>query len=136
MTVLRLHVITMVLLTACGAPSTESDVMDPLAVIEVATRWVGTLPCADCAGVRYELSLNPVSGRFTLLTTYLATSDGDRTYERIGRYAWNETVVCVTPSLPEPEECFLLADANTLQKLDMAGNVIESELNYDLTRVD
>jgi uncharacterized lipoprotein NlpE involved in copper resistance len=128
--------ITMVLLTACGAPSTESDVMDPLEVIEVETRWVGTLPCADCAGIAYDLSLNPKAGRFTLVTTYLETADGDQTYERAGRYAWNETVVCVTPSLPEPEECFLLADANTLHKLDMAGNVIESDVSYDLTRVD
>jgi len=128
--------LTWVLVAACGAPTPESDVVDPLAVIEVATRWDGTFPCADCAGIRYDLALNPESGRFRLLTTYLGTADGDKAYERGGRYGWNETVVCITPALPEPEECFLLADANTLRKLDMAGNAIESDLNYDLKRVN
>lgn len=120
---------------ACGSPSPETQT-DPLDVIEAPTRWTGTLPCADCAGITYDLSLNPESGRFHLVTTYLGTPDGDKAYERGGRYAWNETVVCITPALPEPEECFLLADAATLRKLDMAGNVIESELNYDLKRAE
>lgn len=98
----RYPLLAWVLLTACGAPSQESDEMDPLAVIEVATRWAGTFPCADCAGIRYDLALNPEAGRFQLLTTYLATADGDRAYERGGRYGWNETVICITPALPEP----------------------------------
>ena len=132
----RYPLLAWVLITACGAPSQESDEMDPLAVIEVATRWAGTFPCADCAGIRYDLALNPEAGRLQLLTTYLATADGDRAYERGGRYGWNETVICITPALPEPEECFLLADAKTIRKLDMAGNAIESDLNYDLKRVE
>lgn len=50
--------------------------------------YVGTLPCADCAGIRTELTLYSAAGgvplRYRLRSTYLATRDGDRVFERFG----------------------------------------------------
>lgn len=110
---------------AKDVPQTEPE---PTDAVENPTRWTGTMPCADCDGITYDLELDPEAGRFLLLTTYLGTPDGDKSYERTGRYVWNETVVCLTPALPEPEECFLLADANTLLRINMSGEVTDHAL--------
>ena len=54
--------------------------------------YVGTLPCADCAGIRTALTLytmgeggEPLVYRMT--ATYLGTPEGDRTEERLGPWA-------------------------------------------------
>jgi uncharacterized membrane protein/uncharacterized lipoprotein NlpE involved in copper resistance len=54
--------------------------------------YVGTLPCADCAGIRTTLTLyakgaggEPLVYRMT--ATYLGTPEGDRTEERLGPWA-------------------------------------------------
>jgi uncharacterized lipoprotein NlpE involved in copper resistance len=53
--------------------------------------YAGVLPCADCAGIRTELRLyaEQPSGqavRYELTETYLGTRDGDRMFEREGRW--------------------------------------------------
>jgi copper homeostasis protein (lipoprotein) len=122
------------LILGCNQPEIERPATEPDDVIGTSTRWMGTLPCADCGGILYDLELNAETGRFTLTSTYLATKDGDRTYTRTGRYSWTETIVCTLPQPPEPEECFMLKDVDTLLKLDRAGNVIESLFSYELKR--
>lgn len=122
------------LFMGCNQPEIERPATEPDDVIGTSTRWTGTLPCADCGGIVYDLELNAETGRFTLTSTYLATKDSDRTYTRTGRYSWTETIVCTLPQPPEPEECFMLKDVDTLLKLDRAGNVIESLFSYELKR--
>lgn len=55
-----------------------------------AQRYVGTLPCADCGGIRAELWLGPVGadglGHFRQRDTYLATREGDQVFESSGQY--------------------------------------------------
>lgn len=122
------------LVFGCNQPEIERPATEPDDVIGTSTRWTGTLPCADCAGIVYDLELNTETGRFTLINTYLATKDGDKTYTRTGRYSWADIIVCTLPEPPEPQECFMLKDVDTLLKLDRAGNVIETELSYELSR--
>lgn len=122
------------LVFGCNQAEIERPATEPDDVIGTSTRWTGTLPCADCGGIVYDLKLNTETGRFTLINTYLATKDGDRTYTRTGRYSWTDTIVCTLPQPPEPEECFILKDVDTLLKLDRTGSIIESELNYELNR--
>src|SRR5215510_6268561 len=53
-----------------------------------ATKYAGTLPCADCAGIRTVLTLysEPGPTRYELVETYLATRDGDRSFPSSGRW--------------------------------------------------
>lgn len=55
-----------------------------------AQRYVGTLPCADCAGIRTELWLDAAGadglGSFRLRETYLNGRGGDRVFESAGQY--------------------------------------------------
>jgi hypothetical protein len=68
----------LILFLGCNPPEIERPVTEPDDVIGISTRWTGTLPCADCDGIIYDLELNAETGRFTLNTTYLATKDGDK----------------------------------------------------------
>jgi copper homeostasis protein (lipoprotein) len=80
-----------------------------------AARYVGTLPCADCAGVRTDLRLyrsgNTPSG-FALRETYLGTRDGNRSFERTGRWQQQPTgqpdlvLLTLEPGVPERERHF------------------------------
>src|SRR5882724_7239995 len=54
--------------------------------------YIGTLPCADCRGIRTALSLYvKVPNQFAeatckLTETHLGTRDGDQTFESVGRW--------------------------------------------------
>jgi predicted secreted protein len=66
--------------------------------VALLAAYAGVLPCADCAGIRTELRLfaDQASGqavRYELTETYLGTRDGDRRFERSGRW----TVLRGTP---------------------------------------
>lgn len=90
-----MHRILLALLAAflpgCARPPDESP-KDPAASADSSLgRFAGMLPCADCAGIRTELRLLAArqSGqptRYEAKETYVATRDGDRTFERSGRW--------------------------------------------------
>ncbi len=96
----------------------------------------GDLPCADCEGIRYELDLVSDSAYF-LRATYIGRGE-HAVSDRIGSWSivsgmgmekivlWDEA---------GPAEQFQIVDSNTLRKLDRQGHPIETDLNYDLTRV-
>src|SRR5262245_24060220 len=53
---------------------------------DASQTFTGVLPCADCAGIRHELTLHSDqhSGQpltYALVQTYLGTRDGDRTFK-------------------------------------------------------
>lgn len=112
---------------ACSAPQ-EPSVLDPEDVIAVSTSWNGTFTCEGCAAVMHDLTLNAEKGTFQLVSTFKGSPTGDRSYTRQGRYTWTETVVCLNAEPPNPTECYMLQDVNTLVRLDMAGEVTEDEL--------
>lgn len=91
------------------------------------------LPCADCPGIRYQINLLPDSVfhfRMTYLErpaaaglddigTWLLSSDGGTLILAGGR---------------EGQEKFAITGPQSLRKLDIAGDPIESSLPYDLER--
>ena len=54
--------------------------------------FTGTLPCADCTGIRTDITLftitpgRRIDGTFSLVEHYLGTRSGDRTFRRNGRW--------------------------------------------------
>src|SRR5262245_27619507 len=88
---------TCLLLASCSpSPRVPSPQSPPQAGAQANVNtpgvFTGTLPCADCPGIRTELTLNaPASpggdqGTYTLRQTYLGTPDGDRTFDTGGRW--------------------------------------------------
>jgi NlpE N-terminal domain len=89
MAVLLAAVLAAGALTGCTGLRDEPLEQDSTATLGT---FAGVLPCADCAGIRTELTLfaEQPSGRpvrYELKHTYLGTRDGDRTFEKGGRTA-------------------------------------------------
>lgn len=114
------------------------------AELPLFARYLGTLPCADCGGIRTELSLYgdlaAEPRRFELVETYLATKDGDRRVESRG--AWGFAIG--TADLPNAiviglevgggERRAFVVDGKDLVLLDRAGKKIDSKHNHRLAR--
>jgi copper homeostasis protein (lipoprotein) len=101
----------------------------------LAGSFVGSLPCADCEGIRYRIDLFD-DGAFYQQMTYLGRGD-DATFDTIGSWALatGEPTVALFGGDREPER-WKVVDRSTLQKLDSEGREIASALNYDLVRID
>lgn len=74
--------------------------------------FTGTVPCADCSGIRTDIALiasNPArssEGTFSLVEHYLGTRTGDRAFRRQGRWS----IVKGTKSIPDAIVYQLTAD--------------------------
>ena len=104
-------------------------VIDPVGLRLPAT-FKGTLPCADCEGIRYHLDLWP-DGVFHLRQTYLGKS---RFVDDRGR--WDTDPSRTVISLHGSREIlrqFEVKDPHTIRLLDQQGRPIQSSLPYELT---
>ncbi|SEK98774.1 copper resistance protein NlpE N-terminal domain-containing protein [Parapedobacter koreensis] len=84
--------------------------------------YQGTLPCADCPGIRYTITLN-ADNSYLLKTQYL--EKGDSVFTESGSFSWDETGSQIT--LDERDEKFQVGE-NQLFHLDMEGNRITGNL--------
>ena len=84
--------------------------------------YQGTLPCADCPGIRYSITLNE-DNSYQLKTQYLER--GDSVFTESGTFTWDDTGSRIT--LAERGEKFQVGE-NRLFHLDMEGNRIEGKL--------
>lgn len=108
----------------------------PLGVFE------GTMPCADCAGIRTELTLFLQPDTFVLRETYLGKPDGEKSVTSEG--TWHAalgaaddpdaTVIRLESGDPESGRSFREVAGDRLELLDRSGRRIESTLDYTLTR--
>jgi copper homeostasis protein (lipoprotein) len=122
--------------TTKAAPEVEQALATdtaPVSLESLPARYSGVLPCADCAGIRFDVDLRPANVYF-LRMTYLGTSP-ERIYDDIG--AWSLASDLRTLALRGARQSpmlFSITNANSLRKLDAEGQVIESELNYSVNR--
>jgi heat shock protein HslJ len=99
--------------------------------------YTGTLPCADCEGIKTTLTLEQ-DGNFTQQWQYLGKSDDF--FEMRGTFEWNENGNTITlvneASTTEIPKKFMVGE-NYLQQLDLEGNKIEGDLaeNYVLMKI-
>jgi copper homeostasis protein (lipoprotein) len=105
----------------------------PTSLEPLPALYSGVLPCADCAGIRYDIDLRPANVYF-LRMTYLGATP-ERSYDDLG--AWSLASDLRTLALKGARQApllFAINNAATLRKLDAEGQVIESELNYRVKR--
>lgn len=113
------------------APSGEDAApldRSPLGIFE------GTLPCADCTGVRTELTLYLQPDTFVLRETYLGRADGEKTITTQGHWEAalgidgdpDATVIRLGPDQPDSMRVFREAGSDRLELLDRSGRVVES----------
>ena len=123
----------------------QSDRPSPPRIVAV---YEGTLPCADCAGIRTELTIlapgdqQLEAATFRLHETYLKTRDGDRPALFTGRLMVHQgsasdpaaTVYELRPAPVGETRYFQRLNENELRLLDREQKPIRSKLPYTLTR--
>lgn len=98
--------------------------------------YFGSLPCADCIGVKTSLALNK-NGSYVLITQYLGKSE--REFVEKGKYTLGEksNTIVLAPRNGSNAQQYLVGD-NMLIQLDNNGNRISGKLadRYILRRTD
>ncbi len=108
----------------------------PLGVFE------GTLPCADCDGIRTELTLFLQPDTYLLRETYLGGSNAGKTVTSEGSWQAalglegepDATVIQLDPGKPESMRSFREAGGDRLELLDPSGRRVASKSGTMLTR--
>jgi copper homeostasis protein (lipoprotein) len=115
-------------------PADEGPIRPPATVdsagLKLPATLKGTLPCADCEGIRYHLDLW-LDGVFHLRQTYLGKS---RFVDDRGRWDTDpsRTVISLHGSRERLRQ-FEVKGPHTIRLLDQQGRPIESSLPYELT---
>jgi copper homeostasis protein (lipoprotein) len=113
----------------------------------VAGFYVGTLPCADCSGIRTELTLfahgstSSGTASYWLKETCLGKPPKDATFESGGSWMSQPgegdpkaIVYRLTEARSRENRFFLKVSDDELRMLDRSGRPIESKLDYTLRR--
>lgn len=100
--------------------------------------YEGTLPCADCPGIKTVITLNQ-DGTYKMTTEYLDKGKGEK-LETTGKYSWNDEGSKITlHSDPEGNHNRkYMVQENRLLQLDLEGNIITGDLadNYILKKTE
>jgi uncharacterized membrane protein/uncharacterized lipoprotein NlpE involved in copper resistance len=125
-----------VTLTGCSTP--PAPARDDAAGLIADGTYVGTLPCADCAGIRTELTLYRNRGgqpaRFRLRETYLRTRDGDQVIDTLAAWTELDARVRLQPHDDPARRSLRRLGADTLELLDRDERPPASGLDYRLRR--
>jgi len=123
------------LLKRVGGGSTGPSPREAAAVDAVSGTYVGTLPCADCEGIRFRIDLFD-DGAFYQRTSPLGEGE-DAQVDAIGSwtFAADRSSIVLFGGDREPER-WRVVDLSTLRKLDSDGHEIESALDSDLKRAE
>lgn len=103
--------------------------------LRLPASFTGQLPCADCVGIRYHLDLWPDQG-YHLRREWLGrgADAGENIQDDVGAWysdAGRQTLVL--SGLADSPTQWEIKSPNLIRQLDMDGNVIDSELPYELT---
>ena len=124
--------VKLLLVRASGGTQAGSAGTDPN-IGTLPARFVGDIPCADCAGIRYQVDLLPDQVFFSRMTY----QGRDTVLDQIGNWSIPpEGGRLVLTSAGESSAQFSLPAPGRLRMLDRTGKEIDSKLNYELTRDD
>ena len=84
--------------------------------------YKGTLPCADCSGIRMEIALRNDS-TYQLKTTYLGKGD-EKPLLKEGTYSWNKSDSLITLIGVTGQPNTYQVGYNTISQLDMDGTKV------------
>jgi len=138
----RFLLATLVFLAACSEPSTDSaptagagapanatPVADAAHNSRNSLDWpgtyAGTVPCADCKGIRTTIRLQ-ADGNFTRELLYLGKSNVP--VRDAGMFTWNDAGSIITLASENGEPQQYQVGENRLFHLDRSGNRIAGEL--------
>lgn len=99
-----------------GAPAPED-------ALEWAGTYEGTLPCADCPGIKMELKINSDE----TYSLYQELLDTDMKGTENGTFAWDEASGLIVLKNNDGREDLYQLEGNQIFRLDPDGNKVEGE---------
>ncbi len=122
-------------LMSCDAQkstSTTPDQHSSQSSLDYDGIYRGTLPCADCSGIKTTVYLMR-DGSYKMLQEYM--DKGDKPFESTGKFSWDKTGSIITINDNGQKTIFKVGE-NTLTQLDQDGKAITGQLarNYILTK--
>jgi len=99
---------------------------------QLAGTYEGTLPCADCEGIKASLTLD-AGGSYTLEREYLGKGDRKPARDE-GRWQADSVGVTLLGNTADANTRYRATDPRTLTMLGRDGRDVESKLNYSLTK--
>lgn len=113
--------------TGADAAKTEqaatADTHNSRNSLDYAGTYEGTIPCADCPGIKISITLE-AGGGYTKTMAYL---EKPNIFASKGTYKWNDAGSVVTLTDEEGSEMYKVGE-NTLTMLDRDGNAITGDL--------
>jgi len=103
-----------------------------LSAMNLAGTYHGTLPCADCSGRDYTLTLKGDS-TYELHSRYMGTKDGDVDFSESGNYTIDVTRGLVMLN-SENESASFIVEGSNLIMCDAEGNAPQDKAAYTLMR--
>lgn len=99
---------------------------------QLAGTYEGSLPCADCEGIRTTLTLD-AGGSYTLERAYLGKANRKPARDE-GRWQADSAGVTLRGNTADDNTRYRATDARTLTMLGRDGRETESKLTYSLTK--
>jgi copper homeostasis protein (lipoprotein) len=132
-------------LFACNSKHPDQQKSETASFSNLKGIYSGVLPCADCEGLKTELTLydsfTMESYRYTLKETYLNTSNGNKVYERKGAYNFErgntgneDAVIYVLDPDSATSRKFWLKNDTILLAVDSNGDPIDTLAAFVLKR--
>lgn len=110
-----------------------STLPPPVALANLPATFTGTIPCADCNGIRYTLNLF-ADDAYVLKMLYVGRPSPN-SQDEIGSWALSSDRRAIAlKSSSGLMQFFAIRDGVTLRKLDIDGGEIASTLQYSLRR--
>ena len=114
------------------APRVVSTNAPPAPIAELPATFAGKLPCADCAGINYELTLS-ADATYALKKTFEGA--GDRVQLEAGSWGYSsDRVVLALKSSHDAWSWFAVLPDNVLRAVDSRGQSIGLRAPADLRR--
>jgi len=88
--------------------------------------YQGTIPCADCEGIKTILELKK-DKTFLLSQTYLGKPEGENEFTQKGNFVWNQGGTMIRLRTESGGFQFKVGE-NQIWMLDLKGNIIEGDL--------
>ncbi len=128
MRVFVLLMVSLISFTACNLlREKQSTVINAKDSLNWAGKYAGILPCADCEGIKTELTLRN-NGTYTLATQFLGKED--HSLEESGEFTWDDsgTRIFLPNDRSRPGE--FMVDRDKLHVLDREGGLVRGRLAH------
>lgn len=132
--------------SALAAKNKGGRELDSVKTVLIGT-FEGVLPCADCEGIKMELTLyqdaaNSENNSYTLNETYLGNQTGDTSFSSTGKWdilrgikgSPDAIVYFLNYDEPDDSRYFLKKSEDSLLMLDKDQQIVASPLHYELIR--